>query len=93
MAHKRRIVSLAVISACLALFLVLRLHEVDNSVTDEDKRYIGKILESTRATAPSGNRSYDEEIDFIIRVQKAVLETAPGQTGIPFDTLREPTQL
>lgn len=93
MVYNSRIVSLAVISVCLALFLVLGLHEVDNSVTKEDRRYIDKFLAKGGAHTPSVNRRYDQELDFILRVQKAVLETAPGQDGIPFDAPREPKHL
>jgi Transglutaminase-like superfamily len=85
--------ALAVLSVCFVLFVVLRLHEVDNSVTEEDKRYIAKFLRSEKAGAPSGKMSYEEEIDYIVRVQKAVLGTAAGQAGIPFDKPREPKQL
>ena len=93
MVHKNRIAALAFLSVCLALFVALRFHAVDNSVTEEDKRYIAKILRGESVGTPSGKKRYEEEIAYIVRVQKAVLETASGQIGIPFDVPREPKQL
>lgn len=68
-------------------------HRVDNSLTEEDREAIGRILREGKVEPISGPGSYEREIRYILDVQRAVLGAAPGNAGIPFDGKREPRDL
>ena len=70
------------------LFFVLFWNGVDNSITKEDKLYITKFLTSIPSLEP--DPSYEEQLEFISRVQDAVLTVAPINEGLPYNTEREP---
>ena len=42
---------------------------------------------------PEATRTYEDEIDFVVRVQRAVLDVAPRNEGLPFGAEREPRDL
>jgi hypothetical protein len=65
-------------------------HQVDDSVTTEDARYIPLFLAGIPPVRPASLRQYDDEIRFITRVQDAVLRIAPLNEPIPKDAPREP---
>lgn len=63
-------------------------HAVDNSLSEDDKRYIPKYLINV-GPLPE-NPTYSDELDYILSVQHSVLEIAENKDGIPFDQGREP---
>jgi hypothetical protein len=73
--------------------VVLFYHEVDNSITAEDKIYIIKYLKNEYMSDVQKKRSYEQELELITRVQKAVLKIARGRFPIPFNSEREPKDL
>ena len=75
-------------ATCLA---VLSYHEVDNSLSSDDKKYISQYLALSEPLPESP--SYEDEIQFIAAAQKAVLTIAPQNKGIPLGQLREPKEL
>ncbi|MGD9252176.1 MAG: transglutaminase domain-containing protein [Desulfobacterales bacterium] len=75
----------------LSATLILSYHDVDNSLTEEDRQYIPLYL---RDVAPlPENPSYLDELNFIISVQLTVLKIAPRNEGLPFGQKREPKEL
>ncbi len=70
---------------------VLSYHAVDNALTAEDRRYIPLYLQDVRPLAP--DPTYEDELRFIVSVQRLVLGAAPGNVGLPFDQQREPKDL
>lgn len=83
----RTIISLAAICA-IAGFLASR--AVSRSVTDEDREYIAKYLTGIARPPDRETRSYEDEVRFITAVQRAVLEIASGNVGVPEGSEREP---
>ena len=83
------------VGAVLAIGVVVLLawHAVDNSVSAEDRKYIPRYLVGIRAMPPEATRTYEDEIDFVVRVQRAVLDVAPRNEGLPFGAEREPRDL
>ena len=70
---------------------VLSYHAVDNSISEEDKRYIPLYLDEV-GPLPD-NPSYKDELRFIISVQRSVLSIAPGNRALPFGQKREAKEL
>jgi hypothetical protein len=70
---------------------VLSLHAVDNSLSEEDKQYIPLYLRNVESL--SEDRTYRDELDFIISVQRSVLNIAPRNDGLPVGQKREPKEL
>jgi hypothetical protein len=70
---------------------VLYLHGVDNSLSEEDRHYIPLYLRNVESL--SENRTYKDELEFIISVQHAVLNIAPRNDGLPVGQKREPKEL
>jgi len=81
------------ITTIFTIILTLNYLQVDNSITEEDKIYIGKILKDKKVTPPSKPISYEEEITLIINIQNSVLEVAHDNIGIPYNSPREPKDL
>ncbi len=75
----------------LSTAFILSYHEVDNSLTKEDRQYIPLYL-SDIDPLPE-NPSYRDELNFIIAVQSSVLKIAPRNEGLPFGQRREPKEL
>ena len=72
----------------ILLFLALSFNEVDNSLTEEDKRFIPNYLENI---PPLEHEStYKEELEIIQAIQDSVLTVAPNPEGLPYNTEREP---
>jgi hypothetical protein len=90
-AKKRAVLSSAI--ALAGLVSLLEWHAVDNSVSDQDREYIPKYLVGVPAMPPEPERGYQDEIDFIERVQRAVLNVAPLNEGLPPGSSREPRDL
>ena len=89
---KKRPVMVGAVLA-IGVAVLLAWHAVDNSVSAEDRKYIPRYLEGIRAMPPEATRSYEDEIDFVVRVQRAVLDVAPRNEGLPFGAEREPKDL
>ena len=70
---------------------ILHYHEVNNSLSEEDKQYIPLYL--TNISPLPDKPSYKDEINFIILVQQSVLKIAPEEKGLPFGQKREPKEL
>lgn len=70
---------------------ILDYHAVDNSLSEEDKEYIPKYLRNI--TPLPEIPSYDDELNYIISVQRSVLNIAPHNNGLPFNQKREPKEL
>lgn len=84
-------VLIALTMLILSAALTLSYHDVDNSLTEEDRQYIPLYL---RDVAPlPENPSYLDELNFIISVQRTVLKIAPRNEGLPFGQKREPKEL
>jgi len=81
----------------LAVFLlisvVLFITNVSDRVTAEDKIYISKILSEFHVPPYTGGPHFDQQIQFIHAVQKAVLQLSPRSAGIPYFHSREPKDL
>ena len=75
----------------LGVWLILSYHEVNNSITEEDKLFIAKYLEDI--TSLEEHSTYKEELEFIRKVQNSVLTIAPLHKGLPYDTEREAKDL
>ena len=75
----------------LSVLLVLSYHEVDNSITEEDELFIAKYLEGI--TPLEENLTYEDELEFIGKVQDSVLTIAPLHQGLSYDAEREPRDL
>lgn len=83
------LLSLGVFSICLVP--ILSYNAVDNSVSQIDKQYIPKYLVEVRSLPEKP--TYEDEVNFIISVQNAVLNVAPRNEGLPFGQKREPKEL
>lgn len=68
-------------------------HEVDVSLTEEDRLFIPIFLVGVVPLPEPENRSYEDELYFIISVQHSVLENAPTRNPLPFGSEREPRNL
>ena len=91
--NKKRLIVLTFGITAIFLTTILAYHEVDNSLTEEDKQYITKYLEETNILPLLKERTFKDELDFIVQSQNAVLKVAPANEGIPFNTKREPKEL
>ena len=83
------LLSLGICSICLVA--VLFYNAVDNSISPIDKQYILKYLVEVRSLPEKS--TYEDEVNFIISVQRAVLNVAPRNEGILFGQQREPEEL
>ena len=76
-----------------AIIGLLAWHGVDDSLSADDRRVIPQYLAGIPAMPAGPVRRYQDEIDFIVRVQRAVLRIAPRNVGLPYDATREPGDL
>ena len=83
------LLSFGVFSICLVAILFY--NAVDNSLSQIDEQYISKYLVKVRSLPEKS--TYEDEVNFIISVQHAVLNVAPRNEGIPFGQKREPKEL
>jgi hypothetical protein len=72
----------------ISTIALLSYHEVDNSLTSEDKQYIVKFLDGIPALPEK--RTYQNEVDTIILIQNSVLTKISHKIALPFGTTREP---
>jgi len=83
------LLTLGVFSVCLVS--ILSYNAVDNSLSQIDKEYISKYLVEVPSLPEKS--TYQDEVNFIISVQRAVFNVAPRDEGIPFGQTREPKEL
>jgi hypothetical protein len=83
------LLSIGIFFICVAAGLSY--HAVDNSLSEEDKQYLQMYL-SNVGSLPE-NPTYRNELDFIISVQRSVLNIAPRNDGLPFGQKRELKEL
>jgi hypothetical protein len=95
MHRKRRSLAFVLISLIIVIVLlgVLRYHEVDNTINEEDREYIPKFVEKSILFDERNHESYENELGFIVKVQKSVLTTVYRKKGIPRGKKREPKEL
>lgn len=87
-----RQVALFSVGVCsLCLVPLLSYNAVDNSLSQTDIQYIPKYLAEVRSLPEKS--TYEDEVNFITSVQRAVLNVVPGVEGIPFGQQREPKEL
>jgi len=85
-------VALVSVGACsLCLVPLLSYNAVDNSLSQTDLQSIPKYLAEVRSLPEKS--TYEDEVNFITSVQRAVLNVVPGVEGIPFGQKREPKEL
>lgn len=83
-----------ILGAGLILIAGAAAHEVETTVTDEDRAYGAQILDQAGYSGlPAGldlHGSFEAQIQTILAVQDAVLKATPVETGLPHGTPREP---
>lgn len=84
-----------IIYVLVLIIIILKVHEVDNSLTEEDKKYISLIIQESI----SENKSYEEEIKLIESIQRKVRtaakygEVCNNDKGIDLGNYREPKDI
>ncbi|MEW6775265.1 MAG: polysaccharide deacetylase family protein [Bdellovibrionota bacterium] len=84
------------LASTVVLFLLgafFFLSRVDNTLTEEDARYLPEILANGGISGFPELKSYEEEIAFIRAAQRSVRKTAPRDEPIPYGVSREPKDL
>lgn len=87
------------LGASLLLFCVIvstiAYHDVDTTITDDDRFYIRKILEKTHNNPESmrNTDSFDEQIQTILAIQNSAFDATPNAGQMPLDQPREPKDL
>lgn len=90
MSKKRYILpTMGIAFFCMSAFLAYS--SVDNSLSQEDKKFIPKYLSGVKQLPE--NPKYIDELDFIIAVQRSVLNVASSNAGLPYGQKREPKEL
>ena len=75
----------------VSLVAVLYFNAVDNTLTEEDKKFIPMYMGEIPPLPE--NPTYQDELNFIVAVQHSVLQIAPGNEGLPCCKKREPKEL
>ncbi len=78
--------------ASLGLWLALSA-EVETAVSVDDRDYLQKIMAETGLSPLPAQPSSQQETDFILAAQHAVLQLAPVDKALPLDQSREPKDL
>jgi hypothetical protein len=89
----RRKLLAAVPFVLLVVVGILAYHQVDVTITGDDRRSLGLILELGGVEPLPAGADYEHQVAFILAVQKAVLAASPGGKGLPQDAPREPADL
>lgn len=72
---------------------VLAFHQVDATITADDRSNLGLILELGGVEPLPAGADYERQVAFILAVQRAVLAASPGEKGLPWNAPREPADL
>jgi len=87
--------TLPCVLAAVLLALISVGHNVDTTPSAEDEVFLRRMMtdsgQGELIEEPAGD--FDEEIDRILRIQDAVLQTAPVNDGLPLGASREPRDL
>lgn len=89
--NEKRSVLTSIVFLFVCAVVILSIHAVDNSLSEEDRQYIPMYL-SDVAPLPE-NPTYKDQLSFIISVQRSVLNIAPRNDGLPYAQKREPKEL
>ncbi len=87
--RRRNILLSFSVVACLAM--VLFYHAVDNSLSDDDRKYIPLYLD--RVIPLRAGYLYKDELNYIVSVQRSVLDVASKNEGILHYKKREPKEV
>jgi len=87
---KLRRAALGAVALAICAAGTLYYHQVDKAVTAEDAAYIPRYVAAGPHLEKAG---YEAQIRFIEQAQRAVLNAAPRQKGLPYRQPREPKQL
>ncbi|MFP4686485.1 MAG: transglutaminase domain-containing protein [bacterium] len=86
-------VVLVILTFSLFFGIYLAFTGVDNRVTEEDIRYIKKILDTEKIEKFDGSQSFQQELEFISSVQKKILKKIPHAGGLARNQTREPKDI
>ena len=86
--RKKRLLLAGIAILAVLCIVVLRMHEVDNSIKEEDRIYIEKYLAEQEVDPLPNETTYADQVDYIAAVQDAVLSIAPKH-----QTMAYPLQL
>jgi hypothetical protein len=75
----------------LSITVIMTINSVDINLTEDDYKYIPKILNGKSQI--SKESSYEEELEFIKSIQKTILKVVPSSGSIPKNMPREPKDL
>ena len=89
----KKMIGILSMSVCLLAVAYVAYSSVDNSITAEDRVYIGKILEEGGVKPMRKQRGYSDEIEYIKAVQRAVQRLAGKGECSPPGSTREPKDL
>jgi hypothetical protein len=89
----RKMIGILSASLCLLAVAYVAYSRVDNSITAEDRVYIGKILEEGCVKPVGKLRGYTDQEEYIKAVQRAVQRLAGNGEGSPPGSSREPKDL
>lgn len=95
MKRVQKFIVLVSLGALFLLGIVLYMHGVSTSITDEDKIYIHKILDETgnKLDVTKNLEGFEREIKIIQLIQKSAFDTAPDKEVLTVDSPREPKDL
>ena len=82
----------SLVSLLLVASITLYVHRVDNTVNQEDERFLAIILDDN-GQPPRTFADLAAEIKYIRKVQTSVFAASKGQDAIPFGHPREPRDL
>jgi hypothetical protein len=89
--NRKKLIILSFGLIAILLISILNYNAVDKNLTKEDIEYIPLYIKDIDTL--SENSTYLEELDYIIAIQKSVLDIAPHFDSIPFFQKREPKEL
>ncbi len=88
--RRSRLILAGIVILALCFVVVLKIHEVDNSLKAEDHIYIEKYLTEQDVEPLPIEITYAEQVDFVAAAQDAVLNIAPKHQPLPYNRPREP---
>ena len=84
--------ALPAVAAALG-FAVYEGSEVDDSLTVSDRAAIQAFLDRQQIGLPPADAAYSTQVDFLRRVQSALIDAVPVGDGIPLGHTREPADV
>ncbi len=86
----KRKIPFILVAVCILNIIFLAYSQVDNRLTAEDILYIKKILSEGKVQPINPARTYENELNFIVAVQKAVGTIIAKGECLPKGSSREP---